>query len=69
MDEKDELGHIWGMGWEDSDRPHPGFGGSMNIYGAIVDQCYKCGMYAYECYGSTASPGKFEKQPCDKKIR
>lgn len=52
---EDEYGHVWGMGWEDSDRPHPGFG----TYGGYVGQCEKCGMYNYE----------FEKQLCGEKIR
>jgi|WetSurMetagenome_2_1015567.scaffolds.fasta_scaffold979346_2 hypothetical protein len=30
--EKDDLGHIWGMGWIDTEKPHPGFGGSTNIW-------------------------------------
>lgn len=55
----DHLGHDWGMGWEDSDKPHPGFGGTIDIYGCYVDQCQKCGMYGYE----------FKEQPCGEKIR
>jgi hypothetical protein len=55
----DDLGHEWGMGWEESDNPHPGFGGSTDIYGGYVDQCEKCGMYGYE----------FKDQPCGKQIR
>lgn len=63
---KDELGHIWAQGWEDSDTPHPGFG----TYGGYVGQCAKCGMYNYECYGSNdANPGKYEQQQCGIKIR
>ena len=61
--------HIWGMGWEESDTPHPGFGGSQNIYGGYVDQCEKCGMYIYEFTGATNRPGKYEGQSCGKKIR
>ena len=56
---EDAYGHIWGVGWEDSDRPNPGFGGTQDIYGGYVDQCDKCGMYGYE----------FEKQICGKKVR
>lgn len=58
--EQDEFGHIWGLGWEDSDKPHPGFGGSQNIYGGYVGQCEKCGMYSHEFDNKT---------PCGKKIR
>lgn len=69
-DEYSDMGHQWGMGWEDSDKPHPGFGGSTNIYGAYVSQCEKCGMYFYEfCGSSDAHPGKYERQPCGKMIR
>jgi hypothetical protein len=57
--------HIWGMGWEDSDMPHPGFGGSLNIYGGYVDQCETCGMYIYEFMEG----GKYENKPCSEKIR
>jgi hypothetical protein len=64
-----ELGHIWDAGWEESDTPHPGFGGSTNIYGGYVAQCAKCGMYGYEFHGSAADPGKYELQPCGDKIR
>ena len=62
---EDEFGHIWILGWEDSDTLHPGFG----TYGGHVGQCEKCGMYQYEFCGGTLSPGKFEGQSCDKKIR
>jgi hypothetical protein len=64
-----DKGHVWGMGWEDSETPHPGFGGSTNIYGGYVDQCEKCGMYSYEFYGSTNRIGKYQEQPCAEKIR
>lgn len=64
-EEEDEYGHAWGMGWEESDKPHPGFG----TYGGYVSQCYKCGIYAYEFCGGTGNPGKYEFQRCDKKIR
>lgn len=65
-----DKNHEWGMGWEDSDLPHPGFGGSTNIYGSYVSQCEKCGMYGYEFRSLTAQPGKYEGQPCSgKKIR
>lgn len=57
--QEDEFGHVWGMGWEDSDMPHPGFGGSQDIYGGYVDQCEKCGMYGYE----------FKSQQCGPKLR
>jgi len=56
---EDALGHIWDMGWEDSETPHPGFGGSQNIYGGYVDQCIKCGMFGHE----------YKEQVCDKKVR
>lgn len=62
--------HEWGMGWEESEEPHPGFGGSSDIYGGYVDQCEKCGMYMYEFMGpSEEYPGKYEGQSCGKKIR
>jgi hypothetical protein len=67
--EADNKGHEWGLGWEESETPHPGFGGSQNIYGGYVGQCEKCGMYIYEFTGATNNPGKYEGQPCDKKIR
>jgi hypothetical protein len=69
MNEEDDYGHIWDLGWEDSDTPHPGFGGSTNIYGVYVGQCSKCGMYAYEFCGGTGNPGKYELQKCGEKIR
>jgi hypothetical protein len=28
----DELGHIWGMGWEDSDTPHPDISSMFGAY-------------------------------------
>lgn len=59
MNEEDKFGHIWGEGWEDSDHPHPGFGGSQNIYGGYVAQCMKCGLYGYE----------FKNQICKDKVR
>lgn len=40
--------HIWIEGWIDSDFPHPGFGGTQNIYGGYTAQCEKCGMYIHE---------------------
>lgn len=60
-----DKGHVWGTGWEDSDKLHPGF----NVYGGYVDQCEKCGMYGYEYNSGTATPGKYEGQPCGDKIR
>jgi hypothetical protein len=62
--------HEWDVGWEESDKPHPGFGGSTNIYGSYVTTCNKCGMYIYEFMGpSDDYPGKYEGQPCGRKIR
>lgn len=61
--------HDWQMGWEDSDTPHSGMGGTTNIYGGYVGQCGKCGMYAYEFVSGTANPGKYELQLCGSKIR
>lgn len=57
--EEDEFGHCWDMGWEESDKPHPGFGGSYDIYGGYVAQCIKCGLYIHE----------LKEQPCDRKVR
>ena len=37
--------HEWDMGWRDSNKPHPGFGGSQNIYGGYTSQCKCCGIY------------------------
>lgn len=37
--------HKWGVGWKDSEKPHPGFGGSQNIYGGYVAQCEICDIY------------------------
>lgn len=67
--EEDGFGHVWGMGWEESETPHPGFGGSTDIYGCCVDQCVKCGMYGYEFNSCTSTPGKYEGQLCGEKIR
>jgi hypothetical protein len=70
MNESEEdKGHIWGMGWEDSDNPHPGFGGSFSICGGYVGQCEKCGMYVYEFSSGTKNPGKYEGQACGPIIR
>jgi len=55
----EENGHEFVLGWEESDRPHPGFGGSTNIYGGYCEQCQKCGMYGYE----------YEDQKCGPQIR
>ena len=55
--EEDEFGHIWDGDWEESDMPHPGFGGSIAIYGGYVDRCSKCGLYGYD----------FKQQLCEKK--
>lgn len=66
---KDEYGHIWALSWIDSDKPHPGFGGSINIYGSYCSQCAKCGMYNFEFCGGTENPGKYELQKCGSKIR
>jgi hypothetical protein len=62
----DEFGHKWGVGWEESDFPHPGFGGATGISGGYVDQCEKCGMYGYEF---SATFGKHKGQKCSDKIR
>jgi hypothetical protein len=69
MSEIDNKGHEWDMGWQESDIPHPGFGGSTNIYGGYVDQCRKCGMYGYEFHGAANRSGKYEGQSCGEKIR
>jgi hypothetical protein len=61
-------GHEFIMGWMESDKPHPGFGGSSNIYGAYCDQCQKCGMYGHEYQGS-GRPGEYEGQKCGPQIR
>ena len=70
--EEDEHGHAWVLDWQDNEKPHPGFGGSTNIYGGYVDQCAKCGMYGYEFLPGTLAPPekqihKFQK--CGVKIR
>lgn len=39
----DQFGHDWQMDWVDSDRPHPGFGGTRNIYGGYTSRCANCG--------------------------
>lgn len=57
--------HDWRMGWIDTEKPHPGFGGSQNIYGYYIDQCFKCGMYSCEYF----SGGKHEGQACGEIIR
>lgn len=56
MNKEDEFGHLWGMGWEDSDKPHPGFGGTTDIFGGYVDQCEKCGMYSHEFKNQFCGP-------------
>lgn len=56
---EDLNGHLWGMGWEESDKPHPGFGGTTDVYGGYVGQCEKCGLYNYE----------YKNQPCGDKVR
>ena len=65
-DQKEANDHIWGAGWEDSDKPHPGFGGSYNIYGGYVDQCEKCGIYHYEFDDKTHI---YYNKQCEEKIR
>ncbi len=67
--EKDAWGHIWGMGWVDCDKPHPGFGGSQNIYGCYVGQCEKCGMFGYEFTESLNKDGISVLPFCGEKIR
>lgn len=39
----DQFGHDWQMDWVDSDTPHPGFGGTHNIYGGYTSRCANCG--------------------------
>jgi hypothetical protein len=58
MGEEDEFGHIWEMGWEESENPHPGFGGSINIYGGYASQCSKCGMFGEEFCPGTNNPNQ-----------
>jgi|SRR5208282_1674877 len=67
--EEDTWGHIWEVGWEDSEKPHPGFGGSQNIYGGYVMQCEKCGMFGHEFTGSLNEEGIYVRTPCGEKIR
>jgi len=67
---QDEFGHVWTLGWEDSENPHPGFGGTTNIYGGYIGQCGKCGMYQYEFMGpSKENPGKYEGKSCAEVVR
>jgi hypothetical protein len=67
---EDEFGHVWTLGWEESENPHPGFGGSTDIFGGYVGQCGRCGMYQYEHMGpSKEYPGKYEGQHCGKIVR
>lgn len=40
----DEFNHAWGIGWQETDKLHPGFGTN----GAYADQCYRCGIYGHE---------------------
>ena len=63
---QNKASHRWELGWEESEKPHPGFGGSMDIYGGYVDQCEVCGMFFYEFLGPNA---KYEFQKCGEKIR
>lgn len=51
--EEDEFGHIWDLGWQDSQTLHPGFG----TYGGYVGQCNKCGIFFHN----------FINQLCSKK--
>jgi hypothetical protein len=67
--ESRNKGHVWDIGWMDTENQHPGFGGSTGMTGAYVDQCAKCGMYGYEFQSLTETPGKYEGQICDKRIR
>ena len=46
--DEDSLGHLWGMGWMESETPHPGFGGTTNIYGGYASQCARCNIYGYD---------------------
>lgn len=65
----DEFGHCWTLGWEETEKPHPGFGGTMDLYGCHVGQCDNCGMYNYEFQSLSSVPGKYEGQRCGEKIR
>lgn len=40
----DQFGHDWQMDWLESDKPHPGFGGSANIYGGYTSRCSRCNI-------------------------
>jgi tRNA(His) guanylyltransferase len=57
--QEDGLGHIWGYGWVDTSKPHPGVGGTQDICGYHTDQCEKCGLYGFE----------YKNQKCEEKIR
>lgn len=57
--------HDWIIGWQESDKPHPGFGGSQNIFGCYANQCSICGMYLHEF----DSKGKYAGQACGVVIR
>lgn len=70
QDNLEKSGHKWDLGWEETEKPHPGFGGSTNIYGCYVNQCSKCGMYIYEFMGASDQfPGKYEGLSCGESIR
>jgi hypothetical protein len=53
----DEFGHQWDMGWEDSEKPHPGFGGTQDIYGGYVSICAKCGLKGYNFKNQVCGEG------------
>lgn len=61
----DHNGHAWGLGWEESDKIHPGFG----TYGGYAQQCFKCGMYSHEYFKINENPVEYENQKCGLKIR
>ena len=50
-----KIEHNWEAVWVDTDKPHPGFGGSGNIYGYYASQCSKCGVYLSEAIKNSES--------------
>lgn len=54
----DEFGHDWQMDWLDSDKPHPGFGGTHDIYGGYTSRCSKCNILIHEWDSTSKCPNE-----------
>lgn len=55
---KNELGHFWVEDWVETNRPHPGFGGSTNITGYCIFVCHYCNIEQSDSKSQIQCPKK-----------